>query len=164
MQHFSRHVTRIIQDGSKPPLQPCPPHSPPLSLSQQPRALPSATVSDNCRQMPCSKVPNPAVITSLFHYFIISLFHYVIISLLAPRSHAQFSSSKRLPHPPTPPPSVSAYRALVCAFNWRRVLADPSLLNLIAPLFSRVFCPALDAQALPGAYSLCGVWVGCVCV
>jgi hypothetical protein len=45
----------------------------------------------------------------------------------------------------------AAYRALVCAFTWRRVLADQSLIIIINPLFSRVFCPALDAQALPGA-------------
>ena len=53
-------------------------------------------------------------------------------------------------HTLTPAPSA-AYRALVCAFTWRRVLADQSLIIIINPLFSRVFCPALDAQALPGA-------------
>jgi hypothetical protein len=46
--------------------------------------------------------------------------------------------------------AAAAYRALVCAFAWRRVLDDSSVIGIIAPLFSRVFCPALDAQAVPG--------------
>jgi hypothetical protein len=54
---------------------------------------------------------------------------------------------------------LAAYRALVCAFTWRRVLADPTIMNIIAPLFSRVICPALDAQAVPGAAG----WVDLSC-
>jgi hypothetical protein len=56
-------------------------------------------------------------------------------------------------------PPLAAYRALVCAFAWRRVLADPTIMNIIAPLFSRVICPALDAQAVPGAVG----WVDLSC-